>query len=144
MRVEELMSEAKCCSQTDAVVECARLMRDEAIGFVPICDDARKPIGAITDRDLTIRVLAEGRSPDEKVSSFMTKDVISCRTNDDLDEVARLMRDHRKSRVMVCDDQGQLVGVVSLQDVAEAESEEEAGETLQQVKSGGPDQPTAH
>ena len=54
------------------------------------------------------------------------------------------MRDHRKSRVMVCDDDGKLVGVVSLQDLAESESEEETGETLQQVKSGEPDQPTAH
>ncbi|HEX9241753.1 MAG TPA: CBS domain-containing protein [Anaeromyxobacter sp.] len=144
MRVEELMSEAKCCRPTDAVIEAARLMRDESIGFVPICDDAGKPIGAITDRDLTIRVLADGRSPDEKLSAFMTRDVISCRTGDDAEEVARLMRTHRKSRVMVCDESDQLVGVVSLHDIAEAESDEEAGETLQEVKSGGPDQPAAH
>ncbi|HEX9400358.1 MAG TPA: CBS domain-containing protein [Anaeromyxobacter sp.] len=144
MQVEELMSDAKCCRESDAVIECAKLMRDESIGFVPICNEDGKPIGAITDRDLTIRVLAEGRSADEEVSAFMSKDVIACRTSDDSDEVARLMRDHRKSRVMVCDDQGKLVGVVSLQDIAESESEEEAGETLQQVKSGEPDQPAAH
>jgi CBS domain-containing protein len=144
MRVEELMSEAKCCKETESVADCARMMRDESIGFVPICDQDMKPIGAITDRDLTIRVLAEGRSTDEKLSAFMTRDVIACRTGDETDEVARLMREHKKSRVMVCDDQGKLVGVVSLQDIAESESEEEAGETLQQVKSGEPDQPTAH
>lgn len=144
MRVEELMSDAKCCRETDSVIECARLMRDESIGFVPICDQDRKPIGAVTDRDLTIRVLADGRSPDEELSRFITRDVIRCKRGDDSDEVARLMRDHRKSRVMVCDDDGKLVGVVSLQDLAEAESEEETGETLQQVKSGEPDQPTAH
>ena len=144
MRVEELMSDAKCCRETDSVIECARLMRDESIGFVPICDQDRKPIGAITDRDLTIRVLADGRSPDEELARFITRDVIRCKSGDDSDEVARLMRDHRKSRVMVCDDDGKLVGVVSLQDLAESESEEETGETLQQVKSGEPDQPTAH
>jgi CBS domain-containing protein len=144
MRVEELMSDAKCCRETDSVIECARLMRDGSIGFVPICDDDRKPIGAVTDRDLTIRVLAEGGSPDEELSRFITRDVIRCKHGDDSDEVARLMRDHRKSRVMVCDDDGKLVGVVSLQDLAESESEEETGETLQQVKSGEPDQPTAH
>jgi CBS domain-containing protein len=144
MRVEELMSDAKCCKETDTVIDCAKLMRDESIGFVPICDKDMKPIGAITDRDLTIRVLAEGRSADEKLSGFMTRDVISCRTGDDSEEIARLMREHKKSRVMVCDDKGKLVGVVSLQDIAETESEEEAGETLQQVKSGEPDQPTAH
>jgi CBS domain-containing protein len=144
MRVEELMSDAKCCKETDSVIECAKLMRDESIGFVPICDKDMKPIGAVTDRDLTIRVLAEGRSADEKIGQFMTRDVISCRTSDESHEIARLMREHKKSRVMVCDDQGKLVGVVSLQDIAESESEEEAGETLQQVKSGEPDQPTAH
>lgn len=144
MRVEELMSDAKCCRESDSVLDCARMMRDESIGFVPICDDRGKPIGAITDRDLAIRVLADGRSPDEQLSRFMTRDVISCRPGDELREVGRLMREHRKSRVMVCDDQGRLVGVVSLQDVAESETEEEAGETLQQVKSGEPDQPAAH
>jgi CBS domain-containing protein len=144
MRVEELMSEAKCCRESDSVVECAKLMRDSSIGFVPICDDAKKPIGAVTDRDLTIRVLAEGRSPDEPISAFMTRDVISCGLEDDVDEVARLMREHKKSRVMVCDDGAKLVGVVSLQDIAETESDEEAGETLQQVKSGPADQPTTH
>ncbi len=144
MRVKELMSEARCCRPTDAVRDCAKLMRDESIGFVPICDDDDRPIGAATARDLAIRVLAEGRSPDEQISAFMTRDVISCRPDDDADQVARLMRDHRKSRVMVCDDQGKLVGVVSLQDLADATSDEEAGETLQEVKSGEPDQPTSH
>jgi CBS domain-containing protein len=144
MRVEELMSDAKCCRESDTANDCAKLMRDDNIGFVPICDQAQKPIGAITDRDLTIRVLAEGRSADQQLGGIMTRDVISCRTGDDADQVARLMRDHRKSRVMVCDDQGKLVGVVSLQDLAEAASEEEAGETLQEVKSGEPDQPAAH
>jgi CBS domain-containing protein len=144
MRVEELMSDAKCCRESDTAANCAKLMRDESIGFAPICDDARRPIGAITDRDLAIRVLAEGRAADQQLGSIMTRDVISCRTGDDSDEVARLMREHKKSRVMVCDDQGKLVGVVSLQDLAEAASEEEAGETLQEVKSGEPDQPTAH
>lgn len=144
MRVQELMSEAKCCRETDTAVDCAKLMRDDSIGFVPICDQSGKPMGAITDRDLTIRVLAEGRPAGEKLGGIMTRDVISCRTEDDAGQVTRLMRDHRKSRVMVCDDQGKLVGVVSLQDLVEATSEEEAGETLQEVKSGEPDQPAAH
>ncbi len=144
MRVQELMSEAKCCKRSDTVQDAAKLMRDESIGFVPVCDDAGKPVGAITDRDLAVRVLAEGRSGGERLEGCMTKDVISCRPEDDSDDIARLMRDRRKSRVMVCDAGGRLVGVVSLQDLAEAQSGSEAGETLQQVKSGPPDQPSAH
>jgi CBS domain-containing protein len=142
MRVEQLMSEAEGCRESDTIRDCARLMKEEDIGFVPVCDDAGKPIGVVTDRDLAIRVLADGRSPDEKVGAFMTRDVVSCRLGDDVDRAVELMRAERKSRVMVCDDQGKLRGVISLQDVAEMESEEEAGETLQQVKSDQP--PTAH
>jgi CBS domain-containing protein len=142
MRVEELMSNARACRQGDTVRDCARLMKEENIGFVPICNDRGEPVGAITDRDLAIRVLAEGRSADEKVDAFATDRVISARVGDDVREAERLMREHRMSRVMVCDESGRLQGVISLQDVAEATTEEEVGETLQQVKSDQP--PTAH
>ena len=141
MRVEDLMSPAKCCREEDSIRDVSRVMRDENIGFVPICNAGNEPIGAITDRDLVIRVLAEGRSAEDRISGCMTRDVIACRLGDDARQAVRIMREERKSRVMVCDDQGRLQGVISLADVAEMESEEETGETLQQVKS---DQPTAH
>lgn len=140
MRVDEVMSEAKCCGERTSVRDVARLMKEESIGFMPVCDDDGKPVGAVTDRDLAIRVLAEGRSGDERVESFSTRDVVSCRTGDDLRDAERLMRDRRTSRVMVCDDDGRVRGVISLADIADATSEDAAGETLQQVKS---DQPTA-
>lgn len=141
MRVEQMMSPARCCSEDDTVRAVARMMRDENVGFAPICDGEGKPVGALTDRDLAVRILAEGRSADEKASDCMTRDVMACRIGDDLKDAIRLMREQRKSRVMVCDDDGRLKGVISLQDIAEIESEEETGETLQQVKS---DQPAAH
>ncbi len=141
MRVDEVMSEAKCCSEKTSVRDCARLMKDESIGFVPVCNDRGEPIGAITDRDLAIRVLAEGLGADERIDRFMTRDVVACRIGDDVDAVERLMRDHRKSRVMVCDDQGKARGVVSLADIADVESDRSIGETVQEVKS---DQPSAH
>ncbi len=140
MRVEDLMSPAKCCREDDSVRDVARVMRDENIGFVPICSASNQPIGAITDRDLVIRVLAEGRSGEEKISACMTRDVVGCRIGDDARDALKLMRQERRSRVMVCDEQGKLRGVISLADVAEMETEEEAGETLQEVKS---DQPSA-
>jgi signal-transduction protein with cAMP-binding, CBS, and nucleotidyltransferase domain len=142
MRVEEVMSEASCCRQGATVKECARLMKEENIGFVPICNQADEPVGAVTDRDLAIRVLAEGRSADDAIDAFMTRDVMSCRVGDDIRSAEQLMRDGRRSRVMVCDASGKLKGVISLADIAEATSEEAAGATLQQVKSD--DQPAAH
>lgn len=140
MRVEELMSEAECCHPGETIRDAAKTMRDEGIGFLPVCDRDEKPIGAITDRDITIRAVAEGKSFDDDVATVMTKDVIGCRIGDDLKDVEQKMRDGRTSRVVVCDDAGKLCGVVSLQDLAESESEHEAGQTLQQVKS---DQPPA-
>ncbi len=140
MRVEELMSPATCCREDDTVREVARVMKDENIGFVPICNAKDEPVGAVTDRDLAIRVLAAGRSGDERISTCMTRDVIGVRLGDDARDAIRAMREDRKSRVMVCDEQGRLQGVISLADVAEAASDEDAGETLQQVKS---DQPSA-
>lgn len=141
MRVEEVMSDATCCRPGDSVRDCARVMKEQDIGFVPICNDADEPVGAITDRDLAIRVLAEGRTAEDALERFMTRDVISCRIGDEVSDAERLMRDQRKSRVMVCDAQGKLKGVISLADLADVESDESMGETLEQVKS---DQPPAH
>ncbi len=140
MRVEELMSPARCCHEGDTVRDCARLMKEESIGFVPICNEKEAPVGAVTDRDLTIHVLAEGRSADERVEGFMTRDVVGCRIGDDVQDAERLMREEQKSRVMVCDGEGRLQGVISLADIAEVASEAETGQTLQEVKS---DQPAA-
>lgn len=142
MRVEELMSNARCCKEGTSVRDCARLMKEESIGFVPICNGAGEPVAAITDRDLAIRVLAEGRSADEAVDGFATRSVVACRVGDDLHEAERLMREHRMSRVIVCDEEGRLQGVISLADIADATSDEETGETLQEVKSDQP--PAAH
>ncbi len=135
MHVEELMSEAECCHEGDSIRDAARLMKDENVGFVPICNEKEEPIGALTDRDIAIRVVAEGRSADDKVETVMTHDVVGCRVGEDLKDVQRLMRDHQTSRVMVCDESGKLKGVMSLQDIAQSDTEHEAGETLQQVKS---------
>lgn len=138
MRVEELMSEAEGCAEGTTVRECASLMKEQSIGFVPIIDSARQPIGAVTDRDLVIRVLAEGRSGDEAVEAFASRNLVSCRIGDDVREAERLMREHRVSRVMVCDEDGKLSGVISLADIVDVASDEAAGETLQQVKSDEP------
>ena len=118
--------------------DCANVMKEADIGFVPICDDRGVPIGAVTDRDLAVRVLADGRSPDVPASTVMSRDVVGCRLGDDVERAIQLMRSERKSRVMVCDGQGRLKGVISLQDLAEYQTEEESGETLQEVKSDAP------
>jgi CBS domain-containing protein len=133
MRCEELMKrKPECIKETDPVQHAAARMRAENIGFLPVCSAAGKPIGTLTDRDLAIRVLANGKSGTARVSEVMTREVISCRPGDDLSQAEQLMGQHRKSRIMVVDDAGKLVGVISLSDVAQADSGG-AAQTIKQV-----------
>ena len=73
----------------------------------------------------------------------MTREVVSCTLGDDLRDAERLMQEHRKSRIMVCDTDGKLQGVISLSDIAETEDEEIAGRTLREVSSREVAQPHA-
>lgn len=143
MNVESIMKHAQGCREGDSVRDCAKVMKERNVGFVPICDRAGKPVGTLTDRDLAIRVLADGRPPDGKVDDVMTREVISCRLGDDLSSAERLMREHRKSRVMVCEASGKLVGVISLSDIAEVETEAETAQTMREITSRETGQPHA-
>ena len=142
-KVDSVMKSAMCCRPDDTARDCARLMKEENIGFVPICNESDEPVGTITDRDLALRILADGRPSDAKLDSVMTREVVSCRLGDDLQDAERLMREHRKSRIMVCDTEGKLQGVISLSDIADEEDEEIAGRTLRDVASREISQPHA-
>ncbi len=133
MRVDDVMKPAKACREGTSVRDCARIMKERNIGFVPVCNERGEPIGTLTDRDLAIRVLGEDRPSDTRVEDVMTRAVVGCRLGDDMCRAARLMRDRHKSRVTVCDPGGRLVGVISLSDVAAREDDETAAETLREV-----------
>ncbi len=143
MKVDEIMKRPQVCWTGSSVRDCARLMKEKNIGFVPICNEKGEPVGTITDRDLALRVLAEGRSPDTRVEDVMTREIVSVPTGDDLAKAEELMRERKKSRVMVCDPQGKLVGVISLSDIAEVESEGAAARTLREVAQREAQQPHA-
>ncbi len=118
----------------DAVYACAQLMRDRGIGFVPVLDAEGRPIGIVTDRDLATRVLAERRPGDTPLYVIMTRDVLTCRPEDDLRVAEEIMTTARKSRILVVDAAGKCVGVVSLSDVAQADRAR-AGAVLRAVAS---------
>lgn len=144
IRVDEVMKEAQACRVEDSVAKCARLMEKENIGFVPLCDDDGKPAGTLTDRDLALRVVARERPATTKAGEVMTREIVACRLGRDLSDAEQLMRARRKSRIMVCDDEGTLVGVISLSDIAEVEDEREAGLTLRGVAQRESRHPSAH
>jgi CBS domain-containing protein len=134
MRCEDLMkSEVESFRTSDSVREIARCMRDVNVGFVPICTQDGRPVGTITDRDLAIRVCAEDRAASGvRAGDVMTHETVTCRAADDVAEAEKLMAAHQKSRIMVVNDEGRLVGVISLSDIVE-QDERHAVETLRRV-----------
>jgi CBS domain-containing protein len=121
------------CHERDRVEHCASLMRDHNVGFIPVVDDDGRVVGIVTDRDLTVRVLAEGLPPDIVVSEVMTHDVRVCHPSDPLRWAEEKMMTHRKSRLVVVDDEGRCVGVLSLADLAQAEKGGRTGKVLRVV-----------
>jgi CBS domain-containing protein len=95
----------------------ARRMRDSEVGFLPICDRHRRVIGMITDRDIALRVVAEGLQCDLPVGDVMTREVVACYPHDDLLHAQRIMEASGKSRLVVLDGEGRLAGVVSRSDL---------------------------
>jgi len=123
MLCEDIMkTEVECVSPVDTIEDAARKMRDDNVGFLPVCDEGRQVLGTITDRDIAIRAVAEGRPLETPVATLMSIDVIACRPEDPLSEAEQLMAQHHKSRIMVVDAGGKLCGVISLSDLAERDS----------------------
>jgi CBS domain-containing protein len=134
MRCQEIMKKnVECMSPQETVQAAARRMRDENVGFLPVCDSSKKALGAVTDRDLAIRVLADGKAASTRVEEVMTREVIACRPEDDLRKAEGLMTRNHKSRVMCVDREGFLVGVISLSDIAEREEASRAAKTMRGV-----------
>jgi CBS domain-containing protein len=132
MRCEEIMKKSvECIAPKDTVEAAARRMRDENVGFLPVCDASGKVLGTLTDRDIAIRVVAKNGSGATPVEKVMTAEVISCSPSDTLTEAQELMAKHQKSRIMCIDESDRLVGVISLSDIAQHDGK--AAKTLQQV-----------
>lgn len=134
MRCDEVMTrDVLSVAPTDPATTAARRMRDANIGFLPVCERDRTVVGALTDRDIVMRLVAEGFAVQTNVREIMTREVIACRPEDDLEEAERLMAEHKKERVMVTDKAGHLLGVIGLADLVQRASDERSAETLRRV-----------
>jgi CBS domain-containing protein len=134
MLCQDLMKkDARCCSPRDTVQDAAVVMRDAGIGFLPVCDESMQVFGTLTDRDIAIRVVAAGKSNETLIEEVMTREIIHCRPDDELEKAERLMAMHHKSRIVCRDEYGSLLGVISLSDIAKHLGGSEAAETLRRV-----------
>jgi len=140
-RVRDIMTpDPACVTEKDGIVEAVRIMKNEDTGVVPVVDDKRKLIGMITDRDIVVRLVAEGRNPlDCKVNEAMTRHVRSVGEEALMDEVLHVMRSANVRRVPVCDQSGRIAGIVSMADLAiETEEKGKVGDVVQDISEARP------
>lgn len=118
MQVGEAMTRNVDLASPDQTVhEVARVMADKDTGVLPVSEGDRL-VGMVTDRDIMIRAVAEGKGPDTQVREVMTPGVEYCFEDQDLDEVARMMGEKQVRRMPVMNRDKRLVGILSLGDVA--------------------------
>jgi CBS domain-containing protein len=130
---EVMRKQVFVCHEDQSVAECARTMRAQNIGVLPVVDVLGLVSGVVTDRDLAIRLLAEDGSPRPPVGAEMTRDVRVCRATETLRAAERRMGEVKRSRLVVVDEGGRCVGVISLSDIAQAESRAHAGHLLYEL-----------
>lgn len=136
LKIKEIMTtDVRAISANDSISEAANIMKELDVGAVPVLDN-HILVGMITDRDLVLRAVAEGKSSDERVSTIMTKDITSATSDMDVHKVADIMASKQIRRIPIVDN-GRLVGIVSIGDMAvEDIFENEAGEALHTISMG--------
>jgi len=122
----------------DPAVSVAQRMRDDHVGCVVIVDSGGRPAGVVTDRDLTVRVLAERASPETAIAALMTPDPVTVRIDQQLDDVVALMREAGVRRLPIVDDAGSVAGMVSLDDISVLLSAELSASTAAIQENRGP------
>ena len=136
MKVEQLMTKGvSTCEPGDTLNEAARIMWERDCGIVPIIEDGatRRVVGIVTDRDACMAVYTRGQPLSQiRVGDVMSTGVTSCRAGEDVREAEQMMRSAQVHRLPVVDDANQLLGVISLADIAR-EAAREAGSRRQEV-----------
>lgn len=133
-QIRELMTQnPRAVDAEKPVSEAAKLMRDEDVGLAPIVEGDRL-VGTLTDRDIAIRVVAEGRDPESTtVSEVASSELVTIDPDQSLDEALRLMAQHQVRRLPVVEEDGRLVGIVAQADVARHGDDRQTGQVVEKI-----------
>lgn len=137
LRASEIMTKSvRTATREMSLREVAAMMRDGDMGAVPVVGDG-KLIGIVTDRDIVVRAVAEGKTADTPIGEVMTTELFTVAPDDFVFEAIRLMGDKQVRRIPVVSEDGSLAGIIAIADVAlEMEDEKEIAETLEEISSG--------
>lgn len=133
-KIREVMTtNPRTVDPTTPIVDAARMMRDEDVGPIPIVEN-NQCTGILTDRDIVLRVVADGKDPaTTTVGDVASRDLITIDPEQTLDEAARLMAQHQVRRLPVCEEDGNLVGIIAQADLALTASEKTTGEVVEEI-----------
>ena len=129
---EAMTSNPTTVKPTTTAQEAARTMKSEDVGSLPIVQ-GDKLVGVITDRDLAIRIIADGKPIDTPVADVASKDVVTVDPQQSVEEAARLMASNQVRRLPVVEEDGKLVGILAQADIAQAGHDSLTGETVQRI-----------
>jgi CBS domain-containing protein len=133
---EVMTANPTCCTPHESAQQAAQLMRSENVGSIPVIENqsSKQLVGIVTDRDLALKVVAEGRAADQThLHDVMTANPVFCRAEDDLGRALSLMAEHQVRRIPVVNDANQVVGIIAQADVALMESDSRTGEVVEQI-----------
>ncbi len=139
MKASELMTrDPACCTPEDSIQRAAELMKDCDCGCIPVVEstNSKKLSGVVTDRDLAVRALAQGKGPETKVRDVMTREVSCCTPDDDVAAVEQIMTREQVRRVPVVDTAGNCCGMISQADLAlnnRAASDKDVGRVVERI-----------
>jgi CBS domain-containing protein len=137
MKVSKIMTrDVRLLSPDQTVLEAAKVMAEIDAGALPVGADDRL-VGMITDRDIVIRAVAQGKSADTKISEIMSKELLYCFDTDEIEEVSRNMGKAQVRRLPVLNKDKRLVGIVSLGDLARKDDATNIGQTVTRVSTPG-------
>jgi CBS domain-containing protein len=137
MKVSEVMTrDVQLIEATQTIRDAAKLMAEMDAGIMPVREGDRL-VGMITDRDITVRAVAEGKGPDTSIREVMTEDVKYCYEDDDTQDAARNMADIQVRRLPVLTRDKRLVGIISLGDMAVSDEPGKAGEAVTGISQPG-------
>lgn len=141
MRIQDIMTaDPACCTPDMRLQDVARLMRDNDCGEIPVVDNSESKhlVGVVTDRDIAVRGVAEGKDPaSTNIADVMSSSVVSAKMNDSVEDCMELMEENQIRRVPVVDAQGRCCGIVAQADIALRGDNRDTGEVVRDVSRRG-------
>ena len=132
---EVMTGDAQCIGENDSVLDAAKRLAELDVGAMPICGEDDRLKGMVTDRDIVVKVLAQGRDPSATTAGELGEGKpVTIGADDSVEEAIHTMKDHKIRRLPVIDGH-RLIGIVSQADVARAADEQEVGELVEAISA---------